>query len=65
MWRGISRISDAYSLKSLKEALSRIERFVKHLDAESESAPGGAEGSVGKTRVTWKQVKQNDEHCFV
>ena len=43
---GFLRISYAYSLKSLKEALSRIERFVKHLDAESESAPGGAEGSV-------------------
>ena len=43
---GFLRISYAYSLKSLKEALSRIERFVKRLDAESESAPRGAEGSV-------------------
>ena len=31
---GFLRISYAYSLKSLKEALSRIERFVKRLDEE-------------------------------
>ena len=31
---GFLRISYAYSLKSLKEALGRIERFVKRLDAE-------------------------------
>ena len=33
---GFVRISYAYSLKSLKEALSRIERFVKHHDGKAE-----------------------------
>ena len=33
---GFVRISYAYSLKSLKEALSRIERFVKRHDGKAE-----------------------------
>ena len=31
---GFLRVSYAYSLKSLKEALGRIERFVGHLDGK-------------------------------
>ena len=31
---GYLRVSYAYSLKSLKEALGRIERFVKRLDGK-------------------------------
>ena len=30
---GYLRISYAYSLKSLKEALGRMEKFIRHLDA--------------------------------
>ncbi len=33
---GYLRISYAYSLESLKEALERLERFVKKLDGSSE-----------------------------
>ena len=32
---GYLRVSYAYSLKNLKEALGRMERFVKKLDTES------------------------------
>ncbi|MDF2888981.1 MAG: aminotransferase class, partial [Lacrimispora sp.] len=32
---GYLRISYAYSLKSLKEALSRMERFIKRLDGKA------------------------------
>ena len=38
---GFLRISYAYSLKSLKEALSRIERFVKRLDEAAEQNGAG------------------------
>lgn len=40
---GYLRISYAYSLKSLKEALGRIERFVKRLDEEAGKEAGNAE----------------------
>ena len=33
---GFLRVSYAYSLKSLKEALSRIKRFVDRLDGKTE-----------------------------
>ena len=38
---GVLRISYAYSLDSLKEALNRMERFVKRLD-ETKNASAGA-----------------------